>query len=87
VKKALVIAVVLLLVVIGLPVLMPGMGGAHCADCGPATLASAMCFAVLTAAVALVLASSRRARGAEVHRQGVLRAVVFDRPPQVLLAV
>ena len=83
VKKTLVVAVVVLLVVIGLPVLMPGMGSAHCADCGPATLAGAMCLAVLAAAAfAAARSASRRARLEPAAHPGLLRAVVLERPPQ-----
>lgn len=86
-RKALAIAVVLLLVVTGLAVLMPGMGGAHCANCDPGTVASAMCLAVLAATAALLVRGGRRLRRAALPRPGLLRAMVFDRPPQFALAV
>lgn len=86
-KKALVVAVVVLVVVVGLPVLVSGMAGAHCAECGPATLAVAMCLAVLAAAIVLVVPGAGAVRrGAAVHR-GLLRAALFERPPQPALVL
>lgn len=83
-KKALVVALVVLLVVIGVPVLVPGMAGAPCADCGPATLAGAMCIAVLAAAgVALLAAASRRRRVEPRASPGRLVASLPERPPQL----
>ena len=83
-KKAVIVALVVLLVIIGLPVLMPGMGGAHCADCGPATMAGAMCAAVLAAAaVAAVVAIGRRARLGPQRRRGRLLDSLLYRPPRL----
>ena len=83
VKKALVVAVVALLVVIGLPVLMPGMGGAHCADCGPA-ITGAMCVAVLALAASVVLAAVRRRAGLESDScRGRLLGSQLYRPPRL----
>lgn len=83
-KKALVVAVVVLLVIIGLPVLMPGMGSAHCVDCGPATMAGAMCVAVLAAAAfAGLSALGRRARLEPLRRRGRLVDSLLYRPPRL----
>lgn len=83
-KKALIVALVVLLVIIGVPMLMPGMGGAHCADCGPATMAGPMCVAVLAAAVfAALLAMGRRARVAPIRRRGRLVDSSLYRPPRL----
>ncbi len=84
VKKALIVALVVLLVVIGLPVLMPGMGTASCADCGPAVAASSLCLlAVLTGAVIAFALAGRRAREHLERHLELLRAAFFDRPPQL----
>lgn len=84
-KKLLIVALVVLLVVIGVPVLMPGMSGAgFCVGCGPAVMAGPACAlaAVLAGFVFTVaLLSQRLRRRGDVLRL-LLRAVVFDRPPQ-----
>lgn len=83
-KKAVVVALVVLLVIIGLPMLMPGMGGAHCADCGPATMAGPMCVAVLAAAAfAVLVAIRRRARLEPLRRRGRLVDSLLYRPPRL----
>lgn len=83
-KKALIVALVVVLVIIGLPVLMPGMGSAHCADCGPATMAGAMCVAVLAAAAfAALSAIRRRARLEPLRRRGRLVDSLLYRPPRL----
>ncbi len=85
-KKALLVALVVLLVLIGVPMLMPGMSGAGmCADCGPAVMAGPTCVlaAVLAGFVIAValLVHLMRTRRDEMFE--LLRAVVFDRPPQL----
>jgi len=88
VKKALIVALVVLLIITGVPVLMPGMGGAHCADCGPATMAGPMCLAIVAAALfAAQLAAGRRARFAPSRRRGRLADSSLYRPPRLALAV
>lgn len=83
-KKALVVALVVLLVIIGLPILMPGMGSAHCADCGPAVMGGAMCVALLTAAVFAALAAmGRRSRLEPLRQRGRLDESLLYRPPQL----
>ena len=83
-KKVLLVALVVLLVIIGLPVLMPGMGAAYCDDCGPATAAGALCTLVVLAGLAHVaVLMGRRVRLGHVVMTGLLRAAVFDRPPQL----
>lgn len=82
-KKALVVAVVLVLVVIGLPMLMPGMDMPSCPECGPAVMAGPCVplflgtFALLVAVASFLL---RRRRTVSFE---LLRAVLFDRPPQL----
>lgn len=83
-KKVLFVAVVVLLVVIGLPVLMPGMGPIHCDDCGSATAAGALCAFVVLAGLAYIVALlTQVVRVGRRPMTVLLRAAVFDRPPQL----
>jgi hypothetical protein len=85
-KKALLIAVVVIVVVTGLPVLM-GMGGmSSCTDCGPGLPGSAPCVPAVLAGVALMLAATLRWR---VRHPGQtlpywLLTDPFERPPQLV---
>ncbi len=82
-KKVLLVALVVLLVVIGLPVLMPGMTTAHCGDCDLGTAAGALCaFAVLVSLAYVAMLMAQRVRARFVVKTGLLRAAVFERPPQ-----
>ena len=87
-KKALVVSLVVLLVMIGFPVLMPGMGMPFCPDCGPAVAGDPLCLLAVIAGVAMLLAarSGRIRVGWERHRD-LLRAALFDRPPQLAAIV
>jgi len=84
-KKVLLVALVVLLVVIGLPMLMPGMGSATCADCGPAVMAGPVCVlaAILTGFALLILVTAQRVRLRRDDLFELLRAVAFERPPQL----
>lgn len=83
-KKVLLVALVVLLVVIGLPVLMPGMGGAYCDDCGPAVATGSLCtFAVLAGLAYAAAVMAQRVRLRQAITTGLLRAAAFDRPPQL----
>ncbi len=85
-KKALLVALVVLLVVIGVPVLMPGMsGGGTCVDCGPAVMTVVSCalFAVLAGFALAIAALTQRLSTRRDRLVELLRAVVFDRPPQM----
>ena len=83
-KRVLLVALVVLLVVIGLPVLMPGMSAAHCDDCGPAIAAGPLCtFVVLAALAHFAVLMQQRLRLRRLVMTGLLRAGVFDRPPQL----
>ncbi len=85
VKKALLVGLVILLVVIGIPILLPGMGAASCVDCDSAVAVSTCTVAVLsvlTMVLALLFQLLLR-----THRElypELLRAVVFERPPQLV---
>ncbi len=87
-KKALLVALVVLLVLIGIPILMggmSGMGGTLCHDCGPAVAAGQACsllavLAGLALAIALVAFRFRSGRGL---LGDLLRSLELDRPPQL----
>ncbi len=85
-KKALLVALVVLLVLIGLPLLMPAMeGAATCADCGPVVMAGPTCvLAAVLAGCALAIALlSQLIRARRDELLDLLRAALFDRPPQL----
>lgn len=79
----LIAGLVVLLMVIGVPLVMPGMSGSHCANCSPATPASTMCLAVLAAAAALLVVGSRRIRPLRAAHRELIRSVFFHPPPQL----
>lgn len=84
VKKVLLVAVVVLLVFIGLPMLMPGMAAAHCDDCGPAMGAGGVCHSVVLIGLAAMAAQrSNRLRAQDRLTLGLLRSAALDRPPQL----
>ena|SRR5438445_2118444 len=83
-KKALLVALVVLLVLVGLPIFMPGGPMAACPDCGPATTAYSVCLiAVLGEAAIASVALFVFLRGRRHDPPLLLRAVVFDRPPRL----
>ena len=86
-KKVLLVALVVLLVVIGLPMLMPGMGmAATCTDCAPAVAAAASCAALaailvaVASLIALVLAQRLTRRRVDLRQ--LLLVSPLERPPQ-----
>ncbi len=82
-KKAIVVALVIVLVVIGLPILMSGMDMATCVDCGPAVM-TGPCLPLLLGTFALLIAmASFLLRRRRTDPLELLRAVLFDRPPQL----
>jgi membrane protease YdiL (CAAX protease family) len=84
-KKILLVVLVVLLVVIGIPVVMPGMGAAYCGDCDLAVAAGALCLlAVLGGLASVALFASPQL--VQVRRKlgiGLMRATVFYRPPRL----
>ena len=82
-KKALLVALVVLLVLIGLPILMPG-GAMACPDCGPATTVTSVCVvAVLTELAAIIAVLFVMLRSRTQDPPALLRAVLFERPPRL----
>jgi hypothetical protein len=88
VRRVLFIALVVVVVVTGLPVFMGMDGMAFCADCGPGVLVPMACLATLAAAgLAIPLLLARWARGG--HYRGLrsrLLAHLLERPPQLVTA-
>jgi hypothetical protein len=84
-RRVLFVALVVIVLVTGLPVLM-GMGGmATCADCGQGLLLPMTCVAVLAGAVVLLPALLRsRLRRRDRSLRLALFAAVFERPPQLV---
>lgn len=83
-KRALLIAVVVIILVMGLPVLM-GMGAMSCDSCGPGVLLPLMCLAALAGAAVLLPALLRaRLRPREHTLRLALFASLFERPPQLV---
>jgi heme/copper-type cytochrome/quinol oxidase subunit 4 len=83
-KRALVIALVLTVLLTGVPVMMV-MSGATCADCDHALMAAGACLlAVLAALVAVVVALfGTPMRTRPELRASLLAASGLDRPPRL----
>jgi hypothetical protein len=84
-RRLLLVAVVMVLVLTGLPLLV-GMGGmATCPNCPPALPAIGQCLAVLAgAAVVLALLLSGRLRSRSHWHRSRLYARLVERPPQLV---
>lgn len=83
-KKALLIALVVVIVLTGAPILMGGMGGAMCPDCGPAVVARACAdFAVFSPAVLLLLILAIRLRRRDQLVSSLVLVSRLERPPRV----
>jgi hypothetical protein len=85
-KKTLLVALVVIVVLTGLPVLM-GMGGMPwCTDCGPGLPGSAPCLPALLAGAVLVLAAALRWRVRHMSWSLPywLLTDPFERPPQLV---
>lgn len=84
-KRALFIALVIVVLVTGLPVLMGMAGMASCADCGPGVLLPVTCLAALTGVAAVLPALLRsRLRSRDRVLRLALFTSVFERPPQLV---
>jgi hypothetical protein len=85
VRRALLIAVVVLVLVTGLPVLMSMGDMAACDYCGPGVLLAGMCLVALAAA-AVAVPELLRARFRLLGRSMrlALFATLFERPPQLV---
>ena len=81
-KKALLIALVVVVVVTGVP-LVVGMAGMPCPDCGPATLAGSPCAALLVAFGLFLAVASEMLRSRRGRSLGLVRMAVIERPPRL----
>ena len=78
------VVLVAVLVMIGLPMAMPGMGMPPCQECGPALLAGSACALFVLVGFTLFFAMLIELVWARRYlRVGLLRASPFDRPPQL----
>lgn len=81
--RTLTVGLVLVLVVIGLPVIMPGMGNAHCEQCDRAMSPGPVCLLAILITVTNLLALVSGIFGARPQRCPLLvRSSSFDPPPQ-----
>ncbi|MGH9227104.1 MAG: hypothetical protein ACRD2W_25755 [Acidimicrobiales bacterium] len=82
-KKALLIALMLVVLVAGIPLPMAMAGDCH--DCASATLllGSAGCAAILAAFAFLVVIASRRLASTPSRAVGFLHARALERPPRL----
>lgn len=84
VRKALVVALVVLVALTGLPVLAGGMGMAACFDCGPATASAGAGCVLLPSALAFLVALVAHAlRLRSLRLVGLLEATALYRPPRL----
>ena len=83
-KRVLFIALVIVVLVTGLPVLM-SMGTSGCADCGPGVLLPMPCLGALAGAAAVFCALLwSRLRRRDRSLRLALFASLFERPPQLV---
>ena len=84
-RKVLLIGLAVLLVLLGVPVLMPGMSGAMCHDGGilpGGGMACSLCAVLATAAgIALVVVLTSQARRSRIA--ALMRAFDLERPPRM----
>lgn len=85
VKRFVLIALVVIIVLTGVPLLMAMPGMADCADCGIGMLVTSTCLAVLVALTSLQIAlAAARWKAAVLEIQGLLAACRLDRPPRLV---
>ena len=84
-KTVALVALVVLLVLIGIPLLMPGMGGGMCAECEPAVTPGHFCLmlAVLGFLAMGLSLLAVRVRTIAILVGALIRSLDIDRPPQV----
>ena len=83
-KKALLVTLVVVLVLIGLPMPVPGMGPIDCGDCDQTLLAHPVCFAIMGLGLILLVALVHESLNMD-HRRvlGLLLANRLERPPRL----
>jgi hypothetical protein len=84
-KRLLLVAVVMILVLTGLPLLVGITGMATCPNCPPSLPAAGQCLGILAGvAAAILLLVSRRLRSRSGWLPPWLYARLFERPPQLV---
>jgi hypothetical protein len=84
VKKGLLIALVVVLVLVGLPIPVGGMGAMTCIDCEQPVTVHKACAAVLFAALVVVVAMAAHSLTRDRRRMlAMLLAGRLERPPQL----
>lgn len=82
-RKALIVALVVLAVVAGVPLLVMGMS---CPSCGPSlAAASPACLAILASAIVLMIEGAGFVRPRRQRGGGALHVYALERPPRLLL--
>ena len=85
VRKALLVALVILVLLTGIPVLVGGSSMASCPDCGPVTIPCAVpCGVLPTAVVAVVVLAFGMAMAWPRRRWGLELAWSIDPPPRLV---
>lgn len=84
-KKALLVTLVVVLVLIGLPMPVPGMGPIDCGDCDRAMVVHTVCLAIVGLGLILVVALLHESLTMDRRRVlGVLLAGRLERPPRLV---
>ena len=83
-KKALAVSLVVLVVLIGVPVLMPGMGSAMCPDCPDALTGGCTSAVLLSAMVLMALLLALLPRPRRDRWRVELFAFALERPPRLV---
>lgn len=83
-KKAVLIALVVILVLLGLHLPVPGMGPVDCGDCDQAFLVHTMCFAIVAVGLVLLVALLHGSLMMDRRRLlALLLASRLERPPRL----
>lgn len=82
-RKGLIVALVVLAIVAGVPLLVMGM---NCPSCGPSlAAASPACLAILVSAILLMIEAAGFLRPRRGRGGGTLHVFALERPPRLLL--
>jgi hypothetical protein len=83
VRKVLIVALVVLAIVAGVPLLVMGMS---CPSCSPSlAAASPACFAILVSAIVWMIEAAGFVRPRRQRGEGALHVFALERPPRLLL--
>jgi hypothetical protein len=82
-KLAVIVLLVVLVVLLGIPLVMPMSGASMCPECSPAGTWGAMCVALLASIVFLVQRRASRVILDRSRRPILVSADVLERPPRL----